>query len=135
MELTGTHVVKEWDGTLHVVEATPAEGPDILCFDYLITYEDGLRHRVDSDYLKSIIAPSSSPWSPPPETVVSAEVKKGPERYSRLRMVATMSTGRVVELFRWYSDELHFSPWEVKGLTKVQAQQLFHDRDVAYLRS
>ena len=98
-------------------------------------YEDGVVHKVHFEYLQSLVVPSSSPWTAPPERVVSAEVQKGEQSFSRLRMIGTMSTGRVVELFRWYADELYFTPQDVVGKTKEQAQALFHDRDVAYLQS
>ena len=48
---------------------------------------------------------------------------------------ADMSNGRALTLFRYYEDELCFSNWELVGKTKAQALALFHEKDVAYLRS
>lgn len=38
-------------------------------------------------------------------------------------------------LMTYYPDELTFTASEFIGLTKEQALRLFHDKDVAYLRS
>lgn len=38
-------------------------------------------------------------------------------------------------LFTYYPDEISFTASELQGKTKRQVMQLFHDRDVAYLRS
>lgn len=38
-------------------------------------------------------------------------------------------------LFTYYPDEISFSPTELQGKTKREALRLFHDKDVAYLRS
>lgn len=38
-------------------------------------------------------------------------------------------------LFSFYPDELSFSPSEFIGLTEQQGHELFHCKDVAYLRS
>ncbi len=43
--------------------------------------------------------------------------------------------GEERELFKYYDDELSFSAGEFLGLTQEQAHDLFHRRDVAYLRS
>lgn len=43
--------------------------------------------------------------------------------------------GVVMELFEFYSDELHFTRDEFIGLTADEARQLHFTRDVAYLRS
>jgi hypothetical protein len=46
-----------------------------------------------------------------------------------------MSDGTSVHLFSYYIDELSFAAQELVGLTAEQAGDLFHRRDVAYLRS
>lgn len=38
-------------------------------------------------------------------------------------------------LFSWYEDELTFKPCDVVGMTPDHARDLFHERDVAWLRS
>jgi hypothetical protein len=40
-----------------------------------------------------------------------------------------------VHLFDFYHDEISFTGRELAGLTKQQAHELFHKKDVAYLRS
>jgi hypothetical protein len=46
-----------------------------------------------------------------------------------------MSDGTIQRLFGYYIDELSFAAQELVGLTAEQAGDLFHRRDVAYLRS
>jgi len=48
---------------------------------------------------------------------------------------ATFTDTAVKDLFEFYSDELHFEPVEFIGLTERQALELFHRRDVEWLRS
>ena len=48
---------------------------------------------------------------------------------------ATFEGGQEVKVLSYYDDELHFSAAEFVGLTQVQVDELFHQRDVAYLRS
>jgi hypothetical protein len=43
--------------------------------------------------------------------------------------------GSELKLFEFYPDEIQFRADEFVGLTVVQAHQLHHDRDVAWLRS
>lgn len=38
-------------------------------------------------------------------------------------------------LFSYFADEIYFSPSELVGLTVDQANRLYHEKDVAYLRS
>jgi hypothetical protein len=52
-----------------------------------------------------------------------------------ITVYADMSNGRALTLFRYYEDELCFSSHELVGKTKAQALALFHEKDVAYLRS
>lgn len=53
----------------------------------------------------------------------------------QVSMMAEMSDGSEVELFRYYPDEISFAPFEVMGMTKQQASQVFTNKDTAYLRS
>ena len=46
-----------------------------------------------------------------------------------------MSDGTSQHLFGYYIDELSFAAQELVGMTAEQAGDLFHRRDVAYLRS
>lgn len=43
--------------------------------------------------------------------------------------------GEEFMLFQYYSDELTFSKDEIVGKSVEQARSLFHEKDVAYLRS
>lgn len=53
----------------------------------------------------------------------------------QVNMMAEMSDGTEAELFCYYPDEVSFSPFEVVGMTKSEAGQLFVRKDTAYLRS
>ena len=46
-----------------------------------------------------------------------------------------LENGVAEDLFEFYSDELTFETCEFVGLSKLQAFKLYHERDVAYLRS
>lgn len=48
---------------------------------------------------------------------------------------ATFDDGSVVELFRYYPDELSFTEEEFVGLTEAEARALHARKDRAYLRS
>jgi len=50
-------------------------------------------------------------------------------------VVASFEDETTVDLFEFYSDELSFTASEFVGLTRSEAAQLFHAKDVAYLRS
>ena len=41
----------------------------------------------------------------------------------------------IKELFRFYSDEINFTPEELVGLTESECRNLFTKRDMEYLRS
>ena len=47
----------------------------------------------------------------------------------------TYDNGDKETLFSFYPDEIFFTPAEFIGLTREQAGQLRHKRDVAYLQS
>lgn len=50
-------------------------------------------------------------------------------------VVGTLNDGSELRLFSYYPDELTFWEEEFIGLTVSEALKLFHDRDIAYLRS
>ena len=68
----------------------------------------------------------------PKPTVVKAWKKS--DSY-QMTMMAEMSDGSEVELFSYYPDEISFQPFEVVGMTKREASQVFVQKDTAYLRS
>lgn len=68
----------------------------------------------------------------PKPTVVKAWKKS--DSY-QVTMMAEMSDGSEVELFSYYPDEISFQPFEMMGMTKRQASQVFTNKDTAYLRS
>ena len=68
----------------------------------------------------------------PKPTVIKAWKKS--DSY-QVTMMAEMSDGREVELFSYYPDEISFQPFEVVGMTKREASQVFVQKDTAYLRS
>jgi len=50
-------------------------------------------------------------------------------------VVVTWEDGSVESLFEFYPDEIQFHPEEFVGLTREEAFQLRHRRDVAWLQS
>ena len=48
---------------------------------------------------------------------------------------ATFENGEKKVIIRFYSDEINFSRNELIGLTEEQAKELYHKKDIAYLRS
>jgi len=50
-------------------------------------------------------------------------------------VTATLDDGTGVAVFRYYTSELAFTPGDFDGLTVAQALDLFHQRDIDYLRS
>ena len=51
------------------------------------------------------------------------------------KVAVTYEDGTTEDLFRFFPDELSFSPDEFKGLTREEAYALHAKKDVAYLRS
>ena len=49
-------------------------------------------------------------------------------------VMVTMEGGTEMILCSYYPDELSFEPEEFLGLTMYQARDLYHRRDVAYLK-
>lgn len=52
-----------------------------------------------------------------------------------IRVTAELDDASQVELFAFYTDELHFSEDELVGLAVDEARGLHHRRDVGYLQS
>jgi len=52
-----------------------------------------------------------------------------------IQVTAELDDGSQVDLFAFYSDELHFEEDELVGLTVEEARALHHARDAGYLRS
>lgn len=50
-------------------------------------------------------------------------------------VIGDMSDGKSITLFRYFDDELRFTPSEFIGLTEDESHDLFHEKDIAYLRS
>lgn len=53
----------------------------------------------------------------------------------RQQMLCLFSNDEVKVVFAWYADEISFSASEVIGLEEDECHKLFHERDIAYLRS
>lgn len=51
------------------------------------------------------------------------------------KVIATFDNGETKELFSFYPDEISFSESEFIGLTENEAHNLFHRKDVEYIRS
>lgn len=52
----------------------------------------------------------------------------------RIEVIGIFEDGSEKPLFRYYSDELSFRERELVGLTEEQAKELYHRKDIAYLR-
>ena len=50
-------------------------------------------------------------------------------------VLATMTDGTIVTLFRYFPDELHFSSADFVGRTIDEARALHHQRDVKWIQS
>lgn len=49
-------------------------------------------------------------------------------------VIATMENGSKVKLFSFYPNELTFQAAEFVGMTLTEARELFHKKDVEFLR-
>lgn len=65
------------------------------------------------------------------ETLKRAEFLR--DRFTT-KVFGVFRNGHTEYLFRYYHDELWFSPEEFVGLTVEEARNVFHKKDVAYLR-
>lgn len=50
-------------------------------------------------------------------------------------LMVELSSGELEDLFTYYPDELSFTASEFIGLTREQAIDYYHSKDIAYLRS
>ena len=66
--------------------------------------------------------------------IVKCEIVRG-GHWEEDTIYATFEDGTRKKLFGYFSDELFFSESEFVGLTERQALNLWHKKDVAYLRS
>ena len=70
--------------------------------------------------------------------IVSCEIGPYPKSIMDLvmpKVKATFDNGEQKVLFSFYPDEIKFSAGEFIGLSEGEAWDLFHKKDVAYLRS
>lgn len=51
------------------------------------------------------------------------------------QVIVTMEDGSEFNLFSYYPDEISFQPEEFIGLTRKEALDFFHKKDVSYLQS
>ena len=56
-------------------------------------------------------------------------------RWDPVKIYATFSDDSEEFLFSYFDDEIYFDESELIGLTEEEAHDLFHRKDVAYLRS
>ena len=72
-------------------------------------------------------------------TIVACEIGPYPKSFADFfnmpKVAVTYNDGKEETLFSFYPDELSFSEREFIGLTRDQAMNLRHRKDVAYLRS
>jgi len=64
--------------------------------------------------------------------IISCRIENG--RFEN-EVYGTFEDGSEKLLFRYFWDELYFAESEFVGLTEEQAHDLFHEKDIAYLRS
>jgi len=69
--------------------------------------------------------------------IVSATISAMPKRMfdPMPEVTVTYHDGTTEMLFSYYPDEISFTPDEFVGLFREEALELFHKKDVAYLRS
>lgn len=66
------------------------------------------------------------------------ELRKNPifgNMYTMDVIVTTDENDKPIKIFSYYPDEISFTEEEIVGLTIQEANQLRHDKDVAYLKS
>lgn len=61
-------------------------------------------------------------------------VKIRKEGNLRITVIGIFEDSSEKELFSYYPDELSFRESELVGLTEEQAKELYHKKDIAYLR-
>lgn len=73
-------------------------------------------------------------------TITACELRAAPPiipgmESGQMTVHATLEDGSETDVFSYYTDELTFTAEEFVGLTVSEASKLFHDRDIAWLRS
>ena len=66
--------------------------------------------------------------------IIKAEIQH-PDRWGSSKVIVTYDDGSTELLLEFYRDEISFSPEEFIGLTAEAGHEVFHKKDVAYLRS
>jgi hypothetical protein len=69
--------------------------------------------------------------------IVKAHITKMPKNIfdPMPQVIVTMEDGSEFNLFSYYPDEISFSPEEFIGLTRMEAFELRHKKDVVYIQS
>lgn len=67
--------------------------------------------------------------------IVSARIIPPAGWGDKAKVMATLDNGQEGLIFSYYCDELSFTPEEFVGMTVDEAHELFHRKDVEYLRS
>ena len=105
----------------------------------ILTKEVMYRRHVHS-YTKALISAikdSVTQQENPANRIISS-CKIVPERYLHVVYVTSDVDGwaeEEKELFSFYPDEMSFSPYEFLGISEKDAINLFHKKNMAYLRS
>ncbi len=71
----------------------------------------------------------------PPQKNWSDPLIHSSQAQHQATVLGDMSDGQTLVLFRYFTDELTFTPSELIGLTQDEAVELFHKKDIEYLRS
>ena len=66
--------------------------------------------------------------------IIKARISIG-GKWEQNTVYATFTDGSEKMLFKYFPDELSFSEDEFLGLTEDEAHDLFHKKDIEYLRS
>lgn len=66
--------------------------------------------------------------------ILPSDIKASPARYLA-EVMAEFGNGTTDVVLRYYDDELSFGEHEFVGKTQEQVNEMFHQRDVAYLQS
>ena len=69
--------------------------------------------------------------------IIAARITKMPQSLfdPMPQVIAEFEDGTIKSLFSYYPDEISFTASEFIGLTEKEAHDLFHKKDVQYLRS
>jgi len=72
---------------------------------------------------------------PAEPVIVSATIGPAMGSYGSLTATAVFDDGSTAEVVSWYDDEISFTESELIGLTQKRVIRLFHDKDIAYIKS